>query len=107
MYDGETYNISVLASDLVNNAETDSVRVHIDSTGPEVDVWGLRGRWGTNGLYIHNSTDLSTMIMIVTAHDPHSGLHTIKWKLGSDPLANDVGQQSVAVQRWKNEVRLY
>ena len=39
--------------------------VHVDHTGPEVSVLGLRGRLGRHGLYVHNSTDLSAMTLAV------------------------------------------
>ena len=78
--------------------------MYIDHSGPELDVWGLRGRWDTDGLYVHNSTDLSTMRLMVSARDDHSGLYTFKWKLGSRPLSGDVGQDTVAIQRHVNMV---
>jgi hypothetical protein len=81
------------------------VRVHVDHTGPEVWVEGLRGRWDTDGLYVHNSTDLSTMRLVLTAQDTHSGLATLQWKLGTRPLANDVGEGAVSVERLQNSVR--
>ena len=84
--------------------QEDSVRVSIDYSGPEIDVQGLRGRWNTEGLYIHNTTDLSTMVLVLTAADPHSGLSTLQWTLSTHPLTDDVGRGAVGVQRLDNTV---
>jgi hypothetical protein len=87
--------------------QEDSVRVYVDHTGPEVWVEGLRGRWDTDGLYVHNSTDLSTMRLVLTGQDTHSGLATLQWKLGTRPLANDVGDGAVKVERLQNSVSFF
>ena len=75
----------------------------IDYSGPEINVRGLLGRWNREGLFIHN-TDLSTMTLVLTVHDPHSGLSTLKWTLSTHPLTDDVGQGAVGVQRLDNMV---
>ena len=87
--------------------QEDSVRVSIDYSGPEIDVQGLRGRWNTEGLYIHNTTDLSTMVLVLTAADPHSGLSALQWTLSTHPLAEDVGRGAVGVQRLDNTVIIW
>ncbi|XP_070207962.1 uncharacterized protein [Littorina saxatilis] len=92
----------MLQSNYVPHTQEDSVRVSIDHTGPYVSVLGLQGRWGRNQLYVHNNTDLSTMTLMVHALDPHSGLLTVHWKLGTSNLADDVGKGAVAVQRLDN-----
>ena len=86
--------------------QEDSVRVSIDHSGPEVTVEGLRGRWDRDGLYVHNSTDLSTMRLVLSAADPHSGLTTLHWALSTHPLAADVGEGAVGVQRLDNGVTM-
>ena len=58
------------------------------------------------GLYVHNNTDLSTMTFVLTVHDAHSGLSTLKWTLSTHPLTDDVGQGAVGVQRLDNMVTL-
>ena len=79
----------------------------IDYSGPEISVQGLQGRWNREGLYVHNNTDLSTMTLVLTVHDPHSGLSTLKWTLSTHPLTNDVGQGAVGVQRLDNMVTYF
>nr|KAG5704406.1 hypothetical protein BaRGS_031112 [Batillaria attramentaria] len=82
--DGETYDIW-----------EDSVRVSIDHTGPSVSIEGLRGRFGRDGLYVHNTTDLSSMLLLVHAADPHSGIKTLEWTLGTRDLSVDVGRGAI------------
>ncbi|XP_076453311.1 uncharacterized protein LOC143288575 [Babylonia areolata] len=102
IHDGETYDVWVRASDVMNNSKEDSVQVSIDRTGPDVSISGLQGRWDTEDLHVHDGTDLSTMTLVVTAADPHSGLTTMGWTLSTRPLADDVGRGAVAVQRLDN-----
>lgn len=78
--------------------------VHVDHTGPEVSVLGLRGRLGRHGLYVHNSTDLSAMTLAVRVSDEHSGVHTIGVSVGTSYLSDDVAHGSVGVQRLDNVV---
>jgi hypothetical protein len=73
--------------------------VHIDHTPPELSILGVRGRWDTDGLNVYNSTDLSTMRLVLTPLDTHSGLHTLRWTLGTDPNGSDIGQGALSVQR--------
>ena len=86
--------------------QEDSVRVHIDHTGPALSIHGLKGRFDRHGLFVHNSTDLSTMRLVVHAADPHSGVKTLDWMLGTRKLSRDVGHGTVGVHRHGNGVRL-
>nr|KAG5686569.1 hypothetical protein BaRGS_027226 [Batillaria attramentaria] len=78
---------------------TESVIVSIDHTGPDVSMEGLRGTFGRDGLYVHNNTDLSTMVLVVHASDPHSGVKTLTWIIGTKDGSDDVGRGAAAVQR--------
>ncbi|KAK7493739.1 hypothetical protein BaRGS_00015068, partial [Batillaria attramentaria] len=100
--DGETYDIWVRATDIMDNFREDSVRVSIDHTGPSVSIEGLRGRFGRDGLYVHNTTDLSSMLLLVHAADPHSGIKTLEWTLGTRDLSVDVGRGAIGVNRYGN-----
>ena len=103
--DGQTYHVYVRASDVMNNTVTDSVTFHVDGTGPEVQDLGLRNRWGRDGVHVHASADLSTMVLVLEASDPHSGLKALRWSLGTESLTDDVGSRAFAVQRIENVVR--
>ena len=102
--DGDTYDLTIRASDIINNTNTDDVRVHVDHTAPVVRELGLRGRWGRTGLYVHDSTDLSTMELVLEGSDPHSGLLSILWSLGTQPFGDDLGRRAAGVQRLDNVV---
>ena len=80
--------------------------MYIDHTGPALSIEGLKGRLDRQGLYVHNTTDLSTMKLLVHAADPHSGLETLNWMLGTRALSRDVGHGSVGVHRLDNAVSL-
>ena len=102
--DGDTYDLTIRASDIMNNSNTDDVRVHVDHTAPVARDLGLRGRWGRAGLHVHDSTDLSRLELVMEGSDPHSGLLSIVWSLGTRPLGDDVGRRAVGVQRLNNVV---
>ncbi|KAK7493736.1 hypothetical protein BaRGS_00015065, partial [Batillaria attramentaria] len=104
LHDGETYDIWINAIDIMGNHKEDRVRVSIDHTGPIVSIGGLRGRFGRDGLYVHNTTDLSSMLLLVHAADPHSGIKTLEWTVGTHDIFDDVGRGSVRVNRLDNSV---
>ena len=47
------------------------------------------------------------MTLVLTVHDAHSGLSTLKWTLSTHPLTDDVGQGAVGVQRLDNMVTYF
>ena len=99
LHDGETYDLYVRATDLMDNQRGDNVTVKIDSTPPDLQEMGLRGRWGRTGLYVHNFTDLSRMVLVIEASDSHSGLASLSWSVGTQNSSSDLGLQAFAVQR--------
>ncbi|KAK7493722.1 hypothetical protein BaRGS_00015051, partial [Batillaria attramentaria] len=102
LVDGQTYHILIRATDIMGNYKEDEAEVSIDHTGPSVSIEGLRGRFGRDGLYVHNTTDLSSMLLLIHVTDPHSGIKTLEWTLGTRDLAGDVGRGTIGVQRLKN-----
>ncbi|KAK7496776.1 hypothetical protein BaRGS_00011985 [Batillaria attramentaria] len=102
LLDGETYDIWIRATDIMENYTEDTVRVSIDHTDPVLNIVGLRGRFDRDGLYVHNTSDLSTMKLMVNAEDPHSAIKTLTWTLDTrDPVGN-VGSDAVGVQQEEN-----
>ncbi|KAK7473968.1 hypothetical protein BaRGS_00034797 [Batillaria attramentaria] len=99
LLDGQTYEIIIRATDIMGNSKEDTVRVSIDHTGPSLSIEGLRGGFGRDGLYVLNNTDLSTMELMVHAADPHSGLKTLTWTLGTSDGFDDIGRGAAPVQR--------
>nr|KAG5704396.1 hypothetical protein BaRGS_031102 [Batillaria attramentaria] len=104
-YDQQSGILPITGTDNVigiTKFEEENVRVSIDHTGPSVSIEGLRGRFGRDGLYVHNTTDLSSMLLLVRAADPHSGIKTLEWTLGTRDLAADLGNGALGVNRLGN-----
>lgn len=78
----------------------------IDHSVPEVPIAGLKGRLDRDVVLVHNNTDLSRMQLLVQASDPHSGLLTMQWVLGTHNLSSDLGDGAVGVQRLPNVVSM-
>ena len=86
--------------------QTLSTVVHVDHSGGQVEVGGLKGRLDTEGLYVHSSADLSAMTLALTVSDPHSGIHTLTLAVGTTPLVQDVAFRAIGVQRMDNGVSI-
>lgn len=96
--DGDSYQIWIKNIDVFNNTYTDSVVVHIDKSPAEIsDLWILRD--SIESLFVHNTTDLSKMTMQVKVRDPHSGIHHVKWRIGTVMNGNDIGNGTLPVRR--------
>ncbi|XP_069134844.1 uncharacterized protein [Argopecten irradians] len=96
--DGNTYRLDLLAEDVMTHTYTDSLVTYIDSSEPEIfDIWLEKD--GYERLFVHNSIDLSKMILTFEASDIHSGIHSVDWSLGTIFGGNDIGQGSIGVQR--------
>ncbi|XP_069134856.1 uncharacterized protein [Argopecten irradians] len=96
--DGETYRLDLVAEDVMTHTYTDSLVTYIDSSEPDiVDIWLEKD--GYERLFVHNSIDLSKMILTFEASDIHSGIHSVDWSLGTIFGGNDIGQGSIGVQR--------
>ena len=67
-------------------------------------IFGLKGRLDRDVVYVHCNTDLSRMQLLAQTADPHSGLLTLQWTLGTHNLSNDLGSGAVGVQRLPNVV---
>ncbi|XP_070570801.1 uncharacterized protein [Ptychodera flava] len=95
---GDSIRIWVRASDVMGNANTDEILVHIDSTPPLLQDISLER------LTLEKSSDYDTTIILnveisFLAYDDHSGLHTIQWKLID--LSESIVQGNITVTRPK------
>ncbi|CAG2202817.1 unnamed protein product [Mytilus edulis] len=73
MNDGDTFLLRLQARDIMNHTLNDSIQVHIDRSVPEIaDIWLIRN--GKKQLYVHHSSDLSTIYLEFKAFDLHSGI---------------------------------
>ncbi|XP_060084327.1 uncharacterized protein LOC132563603 [Ylistrum balloti] len=99
MQDGEIYRFEIEAQDIMHHTYTEHVYTHIDSSGPEIFDVGLE-KDGYKLLSVHNSSDLSKMILKFNALDIHSGLYSVDWSLGTSFEASDIGNGSLGVVRF-------
>ncbi|XP_069134689.1 uncharacterized protein [Argopecten irradians] len=96
--DGETYRLDLVAEDVMIHTYADSLVIYIDSSEPDiVDIWLEKD--GYERLFVHNSIDLSKMILTFDASDIHSGIYSVDWFLGTTFGGNDIGQGSIGIQR--------
>ena len=100
--DGDTVDVTVLAIDIMNNTIDDSFRMHIDASPPELLNLGL-SKDGEK-IFVHDSKDLRSMNFTFEAHDPHSSLHQVKWKLGSYPGGDDISSGALPVVKISDQV---
>jgi hypothetical protein len=103
--DGESYMISIIPVDIMNNTLKETITIHIDTSIPDInDMFPMRD--GMRQLFIHNSTDLSKMAISFEALDEHSGLHSIEWTLGTTLGGKELGKGSLAVKRIQSGVSI-
>ncbi|XP_033746935.1 uncharacterized protein LOC117332160 [Pecten maximus] len=96
--DGETYRFNVVAQDIMFHAYSEHIYTHIDSSEPEIFDIGLE-KDDYQLLNVHNSSDLSKMVLKFNALDIHSGLHSVAWSLGTSFGGNDIGNGSLGIVR--------
>ena len=88
--DGDTYTFRITAEDVMENRLAENVTVHIDRTVPDIsNMWLVRNN--NKELYVHHSVDLSHMVLQFEAMDPHSGIYSMEWFLGTQVNTSDVG----------------
>lgn len=81
MEDGDTFEFRLQSRDIMNNTLNDSVQVYIDSSVPEIkNIWLVSKT--QKQLYVHHSSDLSSMQFEFKAFDVQSGVREIKWSFG-------------------------
>ncbi|XP_071081006.1 uncharacterized protein [Haliotis cracherodii] len=101
--DGETYEVWIEAQDIMLNTIAESVVVHIDRSVADIaDTWLVRD--GTSQIYVHNNTDLSTMVLQFRAWDVHSGITSVLWALGTINAASDLGNGALRVKKLNDQV---
>ncbi|XP_069134359.1 uncharacterized protein [Argopecten irradians] len=98
LQDGETYRFDIVAKDIMNHTFSEHVYTHVDSSEPEIFDIGLE-KDGYKLLNVHNSSDLSKMILKFNALDIHSGLYSVDWSLGTSFGGHDIGNGSLGIAR--------
>ena len=96
--DGQSYTFQIKPVDINSRFLTEEYVVHVDRSPPDIDdIWLLKD--GYKQLFIHNSSDLSKMVLQFEALDKHSGLRTIQWAFGTSDGRADIGSGFLAVHK--------
>ena len=95
--DGDSVRVWFRASDYNSQQVTDSVLIHVDSSGPSLSELGLV-RHGLGGLRLHGQSSLTDLTIEFDLFDQHSGVLDIEWSIGTEPGLADVGYGNVPVQ---------
>ncbi|XP_071093296.1 uncharacterized protein [Haliotis cracherodii] len=96
--DGDTCDISIRLKDIANHYINESVHVNIDSTGPDIsNMWLVKD--GNKQVYVHDNPDLSAMVLQFDVMDPHSGVTSVEWYLGTKDSSDDLGQGVLPVEK--------
>ena len=103
LQDGQTYTFQVQAVDIVNNSFSEERAIHIDRSVPHIEnIWLVKD--GYRRLYVHNTIDLSKMVIQFEAYDSHSGIQTVEWFFGSSDASENIYRETLSVTRL-NQVR--
>ncbi|XP_052073992.1 uncharacterized protein LOC127711868, partial [Mytilus californianus] len=101
MNDGDTFLLRLQARDIMNHTLNDNIQVHIDRSVPEIaDIWLIRNE--KKQLYVHHSSDLSTIYFEFKAFDLHSGIREIKWAFGIYENNTVLIEKAIAVEETTN-----
>ena len=102
--DGDTYTFRITAEDVMENRLAENVTVHIDRTVPDIsNMWLVRNK--NKKLFVHHSVDLSHMVLQFEAMDPHSGIFSMEWFLGTQVNTSDVGKGALPAVNVSTSVR--
>ncbi|WAR13863.1 hypothetical protein MAR_003968 [Mya arenaria] len=94
MSDGDTFVFHVDAIDIVNNSLVRNRTVFIDRTIPNVNnIYLVKN--GEHMLFVHDSTELSTMLLYFEAFDIHSGVQNVLWKLETSDRSLTLGDGAI------------
>ena len=102
LQDGDSVRVWFQATDYVLQMAVDSVLFHVDSSPPELrDLWL---EWnGVRGLTLHGTEAITDLNIEFETSDPHSGVFSIRYQIGTEPGTSDVAYGDVAVQRTPQE----
>lgn len=103
--DGDTHTIQIQSEDIMQNTLAENITFHVDASVPYIeDIWLEKD--GVRQLFVHNSKDLSKMVLEFKAYDPHSGLYSLEYFLGTSIGGNELAYKAVGVQVLGNKVRI-
>lgn len=95
---GNNYIFYIKAIDFMRNEVIDFIEIQTDNTKPNILNAELHFQEFTT-VFVHNSLDLSKMNLTFKSQDPQTGLHTVRWLLGTDKHLDDIGSGSLPVKK--------
>ncbi|GAB1603526.1 uncharacterized protein LOC115216576 [Argonauta hians] len=101
--DGDSLKFWISARDILNKTLTKNITVFIDQSAPAIEEFSLT-KDGNRRLYMHNSSDLSSMVVHIDTIDEHSGLKRVQWILGTQDGSSDIGNGSLPVVKLANNM---
>lgn len=98
--DGQTYTLSIRATDIINNSFAEERTVFIDRSVPLIsNIWIRKD--DRERLFVHGNSDLSKMKLSFETFDPHSGIYSIEWNFGTENSGHLLGKGTIKVNRLK------
>ncbi|XP_062593570.1 uncharacterized protein LOC134255066, partial [Saccostrea cucullata] len=88
--DGEVYDITLTAVDIIGNRLSESLVVRMDSSGPEIHF--IKDGSHQSSENVTNNPKLTFEIL-----DEHSGLYSVNWTLGTSVGSADLGAGNLPV----------
>ncbi|KAL4218457.1 hypothetical protein ACF0H5_023192 [Mactra antiquata] len=99
--DGEVYTIQIRPIDIVGHTYSENRTVCIDRSAPHINnIWLTKDGYHT--LFVHDSRDISRMVLTFETIDPHSGISSIKYNFGVSDGSIDLTTGLLAVNKLTN-----
>ena len=97
LMDGDSVRVWFQASDYLNHEVIDSILFHVDSTSPVLeDLWL---EWnGVTQLALHGTESLLDLNIQFHTSDPHSGILSLEYWIGTEPGSMNVAWGQIEVQ---------
>ena len=97
LQDGDSVRVWFQAEDYLSQVVVDSVLFHVDSSAPELDNLWLEWN-GINQLALHGTKSLLDLTIKFETRDPHSGVSSLKYWIGTETDIIDVAWGQIPVQ---------
>lgn len=95
--DGDSVHVWFQAVDYLSQVVVDSVLFHVDSSAPELDNLWLELN-GINQLALHGTRSLLDLTIQFQTRDPHSGISSLSYWIGTESDTIDVAWGQIPVQ---------
>lgn len=98
--DGESVSIWFEGRDFKGNTPVyEKVLVHVDSSPPVLGGLGLRQDGVSELVYLYGLSNLLDLKVVFEAHDVHSGLYEVEWKIRT--ATEDIALGQIGIQNYE------